>query len=129
MVLAKKFWDGCFVGRATFLNPIAVDTLNSVTKSFADEKLGSGSEWALSSAVPDSDLKWKTTTDKSMSWDWRWHTERDGNRLYSYASDTNVAANVGVAKNAITMAAKHHVYRENTTMTETGRVHNGKGGR
>ncbi|KAJ7730379.1 hypothetical protein DFH07DRAFT_969201 [Mycena maculata] len=124
MVLAKaNFWDAFFVPRATFLNRLALDMLNRVAYSIDSRKLDHNPAWTLGSTVPDSGLAWKTKDDKSMKWDWSYSTSshRDQLRPYTHRFDTNVDVALDIAKNAITMTSKSHVWREDIAITPLGR--------
>ncbi|RDX49442.1 hypothetical protein OH76DRAFT_530728 [Lentinus brumalis] len=128
MVLAKSvFWDAFFVGRATFLNRMALDMLNRVGWAIDNQDStigGAGLAWSLSDSNPsDGDLAWKTTNTTSVSWDWSHHAEQtSGFSPYWHDSDTQVTVELDTKNNAINFSANTHIWRENHTVTPINRT-------
>ena len=115
MVIANaNFWDAFFVPRATFLNRVALDTLNRVAGGYTTdsnidaEDLG----WTISPTRPsDSDLAWKSKSPTSIEWDWSYNTEGGGElNPYWHKNDTKVT--VALDANTIRFSAHTHFYRK-----------------
>ncbi|TFK81377.1 hypothetical protein K466DRAFT_667154 [Polyporus arcularius HHB13444] len=130
MVIAKSvFWDAFFVGRATFLNRMALDMLNRVGWAIDNQELssigGADLAWSLSDSKPsDSDLAWKSTKSTSMSWHWSHHAEdrSSESRPYWHDSDTQVTVELDTKNNAINFSANTHIWRENHFVTPINRA-------
>ncbi|TFK83098.1 hypothetical protein K466DRAFT_666080 [Polyporus arcularius HHB13444] len=127
MVLAKSvFWDAFFVGRATFLNRMALDMLNRVGWAIDNQYSTIGDDdlpWSLTdSDPPDSALAWTSAaTSTTQTWDWNCTTSSDDPfRPYTHKSDTQVTVELDTENNAINFSANTHVWRENHIIIEAG---------